>query len=67
MSTIYVNNKPTNIENIFDIIPSIEWYNVTSEAIGRPLSNVLNEWTNNHETHYYINGKKYSFELRAVQ
>ena len=66
MSTIYVNNKPTNIENIFDIVPNIAWYNVTSEAIGRPLKNVLNEWINNHNTYYYINGKKYSFELKGV-
>lgn len=66
MSTIYVNNKPTNIENIFDIVPNIAWYNVTSESISRPLKNVLNEWINNHNTYYYINGKKYSFELKGV-
>lgn len=67
MSTIYVNNKPTDIENIFDIIPGVAWYNATSETIGRPINNVLNEWINSHSTYYYLNGKKYSFELKAVQ
>ena len=64
---IYMNGKLTNYENIFDLLAEkniCPWYYVSSDLIGRKLEKVLNEWTNTDKTYYYVDGKRYDFELK---
>ena len=64
---IYVNGKQTTYENIFDLLEVkniAQWYNANDDLIGRKLVQVLDDWGNTHKTYYYINGKRYNFELK---
>ena len=61
--TIYVNDKATAYENIFDLL-ECPWYYVSSEMIERDYSQVLDDWINTNKTYYYIHGKRYDFELK---
>lgn len=64
---IYVNGKHTNYVNIFDLLEKNEicpWEYASTELIGRDLDQVLDDWVSNHKTYYYINGKRYNFELK---
>ena len=64
---IYVNDKYTTYENIFDLLEGkniCRWYYASTALIGRDLDQVTDDWVNTHKTHYYINGKRYNFELK---
>jgi len=64
---IYMNDKLTNFENIFDLLKEkgeCEWYGANSKLVGRKLDTVLDEWINNNETYYFISGEKYTFKLK---
>ncbi len=64
---IYMNGKLTNYENIFDLLAEkniCPWYYVSSDLIGRNLGKVLDDWTNTDKTYYYVDGKRYDFELK---
>ena len=64
---IYVNGKCTTCENIFDLLEErsiCPWYYASTKFIGRSFDQVTDEWINNHKTYYYINGKRYNFELK---
>ena len=66
-NTIYWNGKPSDLENIFDVLEKfkgVQWYSATSEMVGRPLDTILSEWQNKHSTYYYIDNVKHVFELR---
>lgn len=65
--TIYMNGKYTNYENIFDLLEVkniCPWHYASTDLIGRELGQVLDDWANTHKTHYFINGKRYNFELK---
>lgn len=64
---IYINGKRTDYENIFDLLEEkgvCQWYAARTALIGRDLSRVLDDWTFTHKTHYFIDGKRYDFELK---
>ena len=64
---IYMNDKLTNFENIFDLLKEkgvAEWYYASDKIIGRKINTVLDEWIKTHETYYYLLGKKYNFKLK---
>ncbi len=64
---IYINGKRTDYENIFDLLEEkgvCPWYYASTEYIGRKLEKVLDDWTNTNKTHYFIDGKRYDFELK---
>lgn len=64
---IYMNDKPTMFENIFDAVNPNRpdyWHKVSANDIGRAISDILNDWVNYHRTYYYLNGVKTVFELR---
>lgn len=65
--TIYMNGEPTLFENIFDAVnptrPDL-WHTVQESEVGRPYSDILSDWVNNHRTYYYLHGVKTVFELR---
>ena len=66
---IYVNNEPTELENIFDLIQVVvydgyTWKDADTEIIGRDKEQVLDEWRSNFKTYYYLKGIKYTFELK---
>jgi len=48
---IYMNDKPTTFENIFDAVnptrPDL-WHTVQETEIGRSYSDILSDWVNNH-------------------
>ena len=64
---IFMNGKPTNIENIFDAVnpsrPDL-WHTVSEKDVGRSISEILNEWANQGSTYYYLRGHKTTFEIR---
>lgn len=65
--TIYVNGKYTSYENIFDLLEAkniSRWYGASTELIGRDPNQVLDDWANTHKTYYYIERKRYNFELK---
>jgi hypothetical protein len=63
---IFMNGEPTTLENIFDSVnpgrPDL-WHTVSNDDIGRNITDVLNEWVNQHSTHFYIRGHKTTFTL----
>ena len=64
---IYINGKHTDYENIFDLLEAkniCPWYYVSTKIIGRSLDKVLDNWINTSKTYYYIEGKRYDFELK---
>ena len=64
---IYMNGKQTTYENIFDLLEEkniAQWYSASNDLIGRKLEQVLNDWGNTNKTYYYINDKRYDFELK---
>lgn len=65
--TIYVNGKPTFLENIFDKIKPENpnyWHKATEKDTGRPINEILTEWSNTNKTWYFLNGEKIIFELK---
>lgn len=64
---IYMNGIITSFENIFDAVnptrPDL-WHTVQESEVGRPYSDILSEWVNNHSTYYYLHGVKTVFELK---
>ena len=65
--TIYMNGKYTAYENIFDLLEIkniCRWYYASTKLIGRDLGKVLDDWANINKTYYYIDGKRYDFELK---
>lgn len=66
MGHIFVNGKPSTLENIFDAVnpgrPDL-WRYVSDADVGRPITDILNEWATQHNTYYYLNGKKTTFRL----
>ncbi len=69
MGSILVNGKPSTLENIFDAVnpgrPDL-WRYVSDGDIGRSITDVLNEWVNQHRTYFYIRGCKTTFKLKQV-
>lgn len=64
---IYVNGNLTSYINIFDLLETKDicpWEYASSSLIGRNLTQVLDEWVQDHKTYYYINRKRYDFELK---
>lgn len=65
--TIYVNGKCTTYKNIFDLLEIkniCRWYYASTKLIGRDFNHVTEDWINTHKTYYYIDGKRYDFELK---
>ena len=65
--SIYMNDKVTSFENIFDLLKEkglCEWYYTSDKIIGRKVATVLDEWATNKATYYFIAGKKYTFKLK---
>ena len=65
--SIYMNDKLTSFENIFDLLKEkglCEWYYASDKIIGRKVATVLDEWATNKATYYFIAGKKYTFKLK---
>lgn len=64
MKSIYVNNKVSSIENIFEMVKGKSWHQVNSSDVGRDLKTILKEWVDTRKTYYYIQGEKIQFELK---
>lgn len=65
--SIYMNGKITSFENIFDAVNPKNpdyWWRVTQAEAGRKFSDILTEWSDKHQTYYYLNGVKTVFELK---
>lgn len=65
--SIYMNDKLTNFENIFDLLKEkgvADWYYANDNIIGRKLTTVLDEWAANKATYYFVAGKRYNFKLK---
>lgn len=66
MNIIYINGKPSNLTNIFEMVnpsrPDL-WHTVTSEEVGRPIKDILKEWADTHATYYYLKDEKITFKL----
>jgi len=64
---IYMNGEYTTYENIFDLLEEkniCPWYYASTKIIGRGIDQLTDEWVNTHKTYYYIEGKRYNFELK---
>lgn len=64
---IYVNNKLSNISNIFQFAENelcLKSYEITEKDLNRSIHDILEDYVLTHKTYYYIKNKKYVFELR---
>lgn len=61
---IYMNDRATSLENIFEAVESVPWYRVSPKHTGRAINDILNEWVNTGRTYYYLKGVKTIFELK---
>ena len=66
-TTIYMNGRVTNLENIFEVIypgrPDL-WHTVSVKDTGRAISDIIKDWVHTKRTYYYLNGVKTIFELK---
>ena len=64
---IYVNNKLSNISNIFQFSENelcLKSYEITEKDLNRSIHNILEDYVSTYKTYYYIKNKKYVFELK---